>query len=381
MLEVQGNMLVFTFPEVHPEAKLEIVFHRTLRIPDDDKTYPLPPSLGHFPIKHVDDFKANVGDDMVKRGGVMVPMYQSEALWVGFIAANVTNRGQYPFVVKIAAGKRSAVTGKEWTDSLKEDDYCVVPGQPWIDGFVIAEGTIRQFVAAPLGMGFTVEEQLTQKAEFGGMQIEVYPMKREEFNKRFPVRPPQYFGRGVRSEASSSVFPGVYSWNGPLVTQDAAAGGEESLGVTAATMGVLRGRPMAMANSVKSMGMAAGGRMTQKIFKDPYGLEVWDLNHKSRTFVHLLNSMTWRQVTGQEAPHVPPTAAEYKRYNLPWFDYYRDTPAVGSTEETKKIKSVAELSEEKGFSVYPDNKPVDIDPKKVVAIKAPNPNAVKDGAW
>src|SRR5258708_28893374 len=76
----------------NPDAKLEPVttvsFERTLRIPDDGKTYTLPPSLGSFPLKHVDDYAKTVPDSWNKRGGVMMPMYQAEALWLFF-------RGEY----------------------------------------------------------------------------------------------------------------------------------------------------------------------------------------------------------------------------------------------------------------------------------------------
>jgi hypothetical protein len=51
---------VFSFAEVHPDATLSIEFQRTLRIPADDKSYPLPPGLGRFPLRHVDDFAQNV---------------------------------------------------------------------------------------------------------------------------------------------------------------------------------------------------------------------------------------------------------------------------------------------------------------------------------
>jgi hypothetical protein len=33
MIELKKDSLVFTFPEVHPDAKLTIDFQRTLRIP------------------------------------------------------------------------------------------------------------------------------------------------------------------------------------------------------------------------------------------------------------------------------------------------------------------------------------------------------------
>ena len=35
---------------------LALNFQRTLRIPDDGKTYPLPPGLGPFPICQVKDY-------------------------------------------------------------------------------------------------------------------------------------------------------------------------------------------------------------------------------------------------------------------------------------------------------------------------------------
>ena len=59
----------------------------------------------------------------------------------------------------------------------------MVPGQPWLDGFCVEKGLIRQFVAMPLGEGFTAEEQLTGEAEHGGLQIAVYPMKRSIYEE------------------------------------------------------------------------------------------------------------------------------------------------------------------------------------------------------
>jgi hypothetical protein len=49
MIELKNNHLVFSFPEVHPQAKLVVEFQRTLRIPDDGEDYSLPPGLGNFP--------------------------------------------------------------------------------------------------------------------------------------------------------------------------------------------------------------------------------------------------------------------------------------------------------------------------------------------
>ena len=60
MIELKNNSLSFSFPEIHPDARLDIEFQRTLRIPDDGNTYPLPPGLGSFPIYRVEDYATRV---------------------------------------------------------------------------------------------------------------------------------------------------------------------------------------------------------------------------------------------------------------------------------------------------------------------------------
>ena len=89
-----------------------------------------------------------------------MPMDQGEALWISFPAS-------YPCAVKIAAGKINAVSGAAWTAELPSgpQDDVVVPGQPWLDGFSVGEGLIRQSVALPLGAGDSVEELLTGRAD------------------------------------------------------------------------------------------------------------------------------------------------------------------------------------------------------------------------
>ncbi len=163
MIELRSDGLVFTFPEVHPQARLTIGFQRTLRIPDDGKDYFLPPGLGRFPVRHVDDFAGRVPHGWLEHGGVMLPMHQAEAMWLNFDSGYIPeHETEYPFAVKIAAGRIDAVTGENWTNGLHglPQDYMVVPGQPWLDGFCVEKGTIRQFVAMPLGEGYTAEEQI-----------------------------------------------------------------------------------------------------------------------------------------------------------------------------------------------------------------------------
>ncbi|RYF41255.1 MAG: hypothetical protein EOO38_20910, partial [Cytophagaceae bacterium] len=109
MVELQNRTLVFSFPEVHADAVCNVTFQRTLRIPDDNCDYPLPPGLGSFPLEHVEDHAAKVPATWLEQGGVVLPIYQSEAVWIGLSAKR--GRRNYPFAVKIAAGKVDAVSG------------------------------------------------------------------------------------------------------------------------------------------------------------------------------------------------------------------------------------------------------------------------------
>ena len=302
---------------------VEIEFQRTLRIPDDGRTYPLPPSLGRFPLRHVDDFADRVPQEWLQRGGVLMPMYQAEALWMNF-------EGQYPFALKIAAGKVNAVSGGSWQDGLQRrpQDYVVIPGQPWLDGFAVAKGVIRQFVAMPLGAGYTVEEQLSGKAEFGGMQFQAIPMKARK-----------YYESEVLPELPTRLAQVVQRVTFKDLMSDAVMAGCASA----------------------SLGLGAGGKMRQEIYKDPHAAEDWDLEHSSRCFLHLCDALLWREITGENPPQTPLTAMEYQRAGMPWFDFYRDDLAVLEGSKTlASIKSVNTLSQEKNGRALPGNTSVKV---------------------
>lgn len=54
-------------------------------------------------------------------------------------------------------------------------DYLALPSQPWLDGIYTEPEVVRQFVAMPLGHGYSIEEKVTGRAEIGGIQIDIYP--------------------------------------------------------------------------------------------------------------------------------------------------------------------------------------------------------------
>ena len=80
MIALQNDLSHFAFPEVHDEARCTIAFKRTFRIPDDGKDYPLPPGLGRFPLRHLDDAAERLPAQWRRRGGVTLPMHQAEAM-------------------------------------------------------------------------------------------------------------------------------------------------------------------------------------------------------------------------------------------------------------------------------------------------------------
>jgi hypothetical protein len=339
MIELKHDRLCFSFPEVHKDARTDIAFQRTLRIPDDENVHYLPPGLGNFPMRHVDDFAERVPESWLERGGVMLPMFQSEAMWISF-----QPHTGYPFLIKVAAGKINAVTGEDWTDGVNRDpqDYMTVPTQPWLDGYCIKKGEIRQFVAMPLGEGYTAEEQLTGKAEHGGIQLIAHPMKAEEWEK-------------LRKQAPEEFIEGA-----TMICDE-----------------------MMLPESAMEMGLAPGGKMKQEIYDDPYDFDVWDLRHSSRCFVHIANSIAWRAITGEAPPTMPPTAKQYSEAGLPWFDYYEDdVTAVEGGDKLKGLKSVLKMSKEKGETVLPENEGVDVKGGQVIKLgKKVSKDQVREGRF
>ena len=322
MIELKNDALLFRFPEVHEEAVLGIEFQRTLRIPDDDRDYPLPPGLGRFPLAHVDDFAGRVPAKWAEHGGVMLPMYQSEAMWLSFSSPN-----GYPFAVKVATGKVNAATGEPWATGLNRDpqDYLSIPSQPWLDGYCIERGIIRQFVAMPLGAGYTAEEQITGEAAHGGLQLAAYPVKAAVY-ERIKRRRAEY-------ERAMSSPMAMYEYAAPAACE---------------------------------MGLAPGGRMRQEIYEDPQTAAEWEAGTSSRCFVHIANSLVWRQITGDSPPTVPPTATEYNRAGLPWFEWYGEQPALPGGGRLKTLRSVFNLGKEKGDVPLPEN--TSVEPGTIVPL-------------
>jgi len=290
--------------------RFAVSFQRTLRIPDDGQTYPLPPGLGLFPLLQVEDYLDRVPPMWREQGGAFMPMYQREALWLGFDAASWK-----PNAVKIAVGRINAISGEPENERLQANpqDYIVCPNQPWLDGINTGHGSIRQFVAMPLGLGYTVEASITGTEKFGGIQIAVFEPK----PGKFPDKPPP-----IKPGAGFSKFRGLQP----------------------------------SASATQQMGLGAGGVMKQKIYPDQYGIDTWDQDNYGRVVIHIVNSAQFHEITGIEPPPTPVDAKTYTEHGLPWFDLYDETQGdVAPSESLTEVKTVTQRDRERGETSTDDD--------------------------
>ncbi|MDX6645184.1 MAG: hypothetical protein QOK40_911 [Miltoncostaeaceae bacterium] len=313
---------------------LRLGFQRTLRIPDDDRIYPLPPGLGRFPIFRVADYARTVPASWRRRGGVFIPMYQREALWLSLECS-----WWRACAAKVGVGRVNAVSGEAWDQDLHDDpqDYLVCPDQPWLDGINAGDGFVRQFAAMPLGMGYTVEGQVTGGEEHGGIQI----LAVEPKPGRFPDREPR---------------PRLDRYS--VMCCDMALSAPAGL----------------------EMGIAAGGRMRQEIHPDPHGLDTWDPTRTGRVYVHIVNSMAFRDITGLEPPATPVSARAYTEHGLPWFDLYDEGRGdLAPARALAGVKGVRAMDEGNGFAPQQDDAPVPVPAGQVTVIG--EPGLVRDEQW
>ncbi|KPN46503.1 hypothetical protein [Mycobacterium intracellulare] len=304
-------------------------FQRTLRIPETG-LHPLPPGLGSFPLRRVSDYPDTAPAEWLSRGGVMLPIYQREAVWLSFNAFE-------PTALQVGVGKVCAVSGLPWIEHLVKDpqNYVALPKQPWLDGINAGDGFIRQFVAVPLGSGATVEGQVTGQETHGGIQLRAVDLTEQALAE-------WHAARSLRAERCADMMLD----GGPLPAPSA------------------------------DMGLGAGGRMRQVVYADDRPLADYDESGARRVFVHLCSAAQWTAITGEVPPPTPVDRDAYVEAGLPWFDYYdADGRDVAAAEELTKVKSVGDVlgHHEKPY--------VPVDPTKVVTLKGAPGAVVAEGDW
>ncbi|WP_059015773.1 hypothetical protein [Mycobacterium sp. M26] len=307
-----------------------VEFQRTLRIPETGLHY-LPPGLGRFPLRRVEDYPDTVPTEWLARGGVMLPIYQREAMWLSFDSSE-------PAALQVGMGKVCAVSGLPWIEHLVKNpqDYVVLPDQPWLDGINVGDGFIRQFVAVPFGSGATVEGQLTGRETHGGVQLRAVGLTEQALEAWRETQ------RVVESEICFDMAPMACS---------------EAIGSA-------------------DMGLGAGGRMRQEVYTDDRPVDDYDEGGAQRVFVHLCSAAQWAGITGEVPPPTPVDRNAYVSAGLPWFDYYdADAQDLEPSQILAKVKTVGEKLGGEGTSFVP------FDPKAVITLGDVSSSEVVDGNW
>ena len=285
---------------------LEVVFHRTVRVADGKQPAALPPSLGHMEEFRVQDYAGRCPAGWVPWGS-FVALHDTEALWMSFRPAGE------PVAVVIGAGGINAITGERLGTALVKDGYLVTPPQLWLDGWKAPDGTVYQFVATPhqKGEGLTVGEQLLgAESETGAIGLSVYQAKNPAKLAPYwtplegwgddPYGAPEHWQAhaGAKLRAASS-----------QVRERAVPWGE--------------------------MGLGKGGKIRQKVYPDPHGIEVWREASTGAGVVYLVTAAAFQEITGRALP--PPTAQA--GYKGPWFDLadktHQDQPGSPKFEGLK----------------------------------------------
>lgn len=343
-VRIDGNSLVLP-------GGVRIRFMRTLRLPETG-THDLPPGLGEFPLRRVEDHADTVPAEWRARGGVMLPVYLREAMWLSFAGT------AEPAALQVGVGKVCAVSGRPWSPRLALDpqNHVVLPRQPWLDGINSGKGRVRQFVAVPLGLGATVEGQVTGEEVWGGIQLQSFPLRPAELARwREQER--------RRAEARRSAGPAFALGAAPPAPGAAPA-------PAAAPAGAVRRRGAA------AMGLGVGGSMHQEIYRSDRPLDAWAQEPAGRVFVHLVTPPEWRRITGEAPPPSPVDRAAYTQAGLPWFAYYdQDAEDVDPTDTLKAVRPVGEWL---GDDHEPWQAPA---PHQVVPLGDAPGKPVEDGDW
>lgn len=358
-------------------------FHRTLRVPDNDRTHALPANLGTFEVCRVDDYPERVPKEWLEHGGVFICMWPHEAMWI-----SLSGELDAPVAVKLAAGKVCAITGKPWAAGLEggaEQNYMLVPGQLWIDGFKCRDGRVRQFVGSQLGQGETVEAQVTGKEDVGGFQLQIFESRQDH-------RPAPSAGRATQNTlADEPLFAGGLKLHTLVPRRPERHGGIlrfHNVGQMAGTPTVCSVGPVsagafmaATPEQVKGaeMGLAAGGLIEQAILKaGSYQPAAFDLAQTGRVFIHIVDANLFHAITGRPAHPSPISEATYKAKGYPWFSTWALDAGndVAVKEPLAKIKSVGQIEKEKKTATQQGL--IDADCGTVIPLGG---KIVKDGNW
>jgi hypothetical protein len=269
---------------------LSISFIRTFRFPDDGKTYPLPNGYGSCPVYNI----------AVQGGGIFIPMFLSEAMWIKF-----SSTSWHPNAVKVGVGGINVINGKDWDSRIKtdENDYVVCPPQEWLDGIYVGNDQVRQFVTVLPNSGESLESKIKGCDSVRGIQISVFDAKKNTF----PMQKPNPIGDVLFQSAKNPKDDTRFEL-------------------------VPNAKGLGNLNKINELVISGGGKIKQKIYEDPHGVSVWDNSNYGIVNVFIVSVEEFLRITGKAPISSPITYEEAQKKGMPWFKLY--------DEELESIKQI-----------------------------------------
>jgi hypothetical protein len=269
---------------------MNITVHRTVRLPESDKAASLPPNFGNIQAYRVSDYEGKCPAHWNKEA-FFIPLHDVEAVWFSFGAGE-------PCALLMGAGGINVVSGEKLGTRLAEGNYMVNPPQPWIDGFK-SEGSVYQFVATAYrgGKGETVAEQmLGTESKTGAIGFAVFKSKK-------PLVPVTGPGCGTTDMYGDATLECCM----PAASLGASFGMDDNVKSYSARAST-SARRMTLGKPMTEMGLGKGAMIDQKIYPDPYGLDVWQETPLATAALYIVSAQDFTDITGIAVP--APTAAK-----------------------------------------------------------------------
>lgn len=270
------NKISLCFPEIHHHAVLELVFTRTLRVPNNEKAYTTPPGFDAFSL-------ISESTELAEDPYFALPMWPSDAMWMKLI-----NKAAFPFAIKVDYDGRCAVTAGPYREALIQgvsrtqagtidlQNFLVSPGQVSLDGVCLKEGIFEQFV---IDSGASPIESSNEHC----LRITVYPMKKAIYQEVLRVE-------GFHPNRETEGHRWTSTYQDFEVTEDSVKHGS--------------------------------GRVTQTIASSERHVDVWDLEAAQTVTIDLIAMHEWLRDPKHVVPHQVYSKAMYERLRYPWFDWY-----------------------------------------------------------
>ena len=299
----------------------EVVFHRTVRVPDGRQPSNLPPSLGRMDLYPVAKYAKRCPENWDKES-YFLALHETEAMWMSFRSL------AHPVAMLVGAGGINALTGEKLGITLEKDNYLVNPPQPWLDGWKDKDGTVYQFVATAYrrGQGITVAEQLMgEESKTGAIGIAFFnPKDPSKLKARSTLKDLFLSTNGDASD--SMAYPPTPSFGSDHMLSRPPASTPKGLS------------ERLFQTTFNEMGIGRGGKIIQKIYPDPHGLEVWEPSPWATLALYLVNAEAFEEITGEPIPK--PVSSQ--NYAGPWFGLKDEAKGdIAGTNKFTGLKSAA----------------------------------------